>query len=210
MHSTERTRLFVALGLAALAAAAPLAAQKNAQEAEKPEDPVLYSQYGNPGEKHRLLDPMAGRWEATMSLWLHGTPPPEVKVSASMDNHWVFGGRYIEGRMQYTDNVKQPDGTVAVTDMVYHFGHSNGERRFWSVLMGNFQLQPTFSEGAWNEQAKTMTFTGTEHDWVTGDSFQKIEIFNQSRPDELGYELHYRFADGSEIRAARADFRRKK
>ena len=55
----------------------------------------VWMKYATPGESHKLLEPMAGRWNAKTTMWETPGSPPQESTGTS-ENTWVLGGRYLE------------------------------------------------------------------------------------------------------------------
>lgn len=197
-----------ALLLLCAAGLSPALAQKTAKEAEAIPEFDRYRPFRHPGDKHKALDAFEGKWEAAITAWLHGTPPPKVAMKATLDNQWVYGRRFVQGRYTLAQvEGEGKDAGVRVTGE-YLFGHHNEKGEYFNYFFADDHVIPTVSTGSFDPAAKVFTFTGGEHDPVTGDDFAKIEIFRLKARDEIGYELRYRFADGTEIKAAEGTFRR--
>jgi len=68
-----------------------------------------------PGEKHRLLDPLVGTFEATMKMWMGGPGSPPSESKGKMTSRWVLGGRFVlqdfEGSLPMPGNPMPFTGT---------------------------------------------------------------------------------------------------
>ena len=201
------TRLLLVL-VAIVLGLSPAHAQKTAKEAEAIPEFDKYKPFRHPGEKHQALNAFEGKWEARLTAWLHGTPPPKVEMKATLDNRWAYGRRFVEGTYILAQQSKPGEAAGVHVTGVYFFGHHNETGEYFNYFFADDHVIPTISTGRYDATARVFTFEGGEHDPVTGDDFTKIEIFRLNSADEMAYEQRYRFADGTEIKAAEGTFRR--
>jgi hypothetical protein len=182
----------------------PLAAQKNAKEAEKPQNPEDYKML-LPGENQKLLEPFVGKWEATLRTWGHGTPPPESSMKQTMDTRWVMDGYFLQ-----TDFTSQSAGADAPFQGVIYRGYNPSLQHHVSIQLSNGDAREIVSAGSYDAATKTFTFQSQEKDPHLGDTFVRKDVYTFDGPDQLTYQLRFGFKDGSEIKAAEGTFKRVK
>lgn len=200
-----------------LLAPSPTYAQKTAEEAEAMPDFDAYAAFRKPQPEHAILAPLAGSWRCAMTVWLHGDPPPEAKLDATLDAEWAFGERFLRIEAHRKGTSHHFETMPLDIHGVYYFGYDTYAKAYYNVLLSEEDVIPIRSAGTWQADARQLRFLTEENDPVTGDSFRKWEIFTlpekgsgkaAEAPDQLGYELRYGFADGSEIKAGECTFRR--
>ncbi len=204
------SRVLRALALLPLLAASfdSALAQKTAKEAEVVPEHNAYRPFRHPGPKHEVLRAFEGKWEAQITAWMHGSPPPKIEMRSTWDYRWVYGQRYIHGAHTLIQVAKEGEGApVQVLGEIF-LGHANERNEYFTYYFADEHVYPTYSIGHFDDTGKVLTLIGGEHDPVTGDDFKKIEIYRLEGPGQIGYELRYRFADGSEIKAAEGTYRR--
>ncbi len=147
-----RTRLFcnkavMALILVALAV--------NVSSAEDPDEKAKMEaamKALRPGEMHKKLEPLAGKWDLTTKAFLNSSNPPvEIKVTA--ETTWVMDGRFLR------------------TQMTTDFGGKNESVGF----TGYDNLRGTFV-GAWisNSSTEISTRTGkVDEDGTRSERFNR-------------------------------------
>jgi uncharacterized protein DUF1579 len=208
MQARRSLRLTTALlGLTALAM--PAVAQTNAKEAEKPYDADLSRYYGSTNENHRALDGMSGKWKGEITIWTFGDPPPHYPVLSTMENKWLWDGRFLESHLIRYDGItpeKIAKGTVY--EGVHYYGYDNKLKHYWTEVIGNDHTTTLRGEGQLDPQTKILRLSGPELSPVSGDTFTRIEIYGLKNKDAIDWELRYAFPDGSEILAAKGTFHR--
>ncbi|HYG62844.1 MAG TPA: DUF1579 family protein [Thermoanaerobaculia bacterium] len=193
-----------ALVTAAVLSLHPAAAQKTAKEAEQPQTSPEYAKL-LPGENHKPLHPLVGKWEATLRGWGHGSPPPEFTFQQTLDTRWVMRNNWLQ-----TDfTTKFPQVPEPFRGIVYR-GYNAATENYVAILLSDGDVRETVSKGTWDPAKKTFVFIGPEKDPVTQDTFQRKEIYTLLDADSFKYQLIYVYQDGSESRAAEGTFTRVK
>jgi len=191
-------------------AVSPLAAQKTVEEASTHGPLEDYIPYRTHQSQHDIYNPLIGEWGCDMSVLLHGTPPPQGTLRVTFKADWIFDGRYLEmniRRVGVSEHFgKEP---VDVEDIQY-FGYDPIHKKYYNILLTEEHVVPTSSEGEYDAETHTLTFTGIEEDPITEDSFTKWEVFHLGGKDGIPYELHYSFLDGSKIKVGWCTFEKKK
>lgn len=77
------------------------------KQSDKPRDPQammeVYKQLGTPGEPHKQLASLAGRWTTHTKEWMEpGKPPTEATGSADMKT--LLGGRFLQQEFTRRDD----------------------------------------------------------------------------------------------------------
>lgn len=205
MNKNRSIALRIAItGVVAVLSFHPLAAQKSAKEAEKLQNPEDYKMLLR-GENHKLLEPFVGKWEATLRTWGHGTPPPENKMKQTLDARWTLDGMFLQ-----TDfTAEMADPPVAFRGVNYR-GYNPALEKFVSIQLSNSDARDIHAIGRYDAATKTFTFEANEKDPHLGDHFVRIDVYTFDGPDQINYQLRYRFDDGSEIKAMEGTFKRVK
>ena len=129
---------------------------------------------------------------------------------ARLEGKWVYGERFVEATFFRRGDQGPFERAPVEIHSIYYLGYDTYKKQYYNIFLGDEDVIPLTSSGSYDPEKKTLTFVGTEHDPITGDSFTKYEIFTLPGGDEIGYELRYGFADGSTITAGKGTYRRKK
>ena len=128
--------LAAALGLATGPMCAPAQVQvqtKSSTQTRAPADDLPAStRLAMPGEKHRWLEPLAGRWNVQMRVWPAPGAAPIESTQLTAVREWILGGRYL--REELTGIFAgSPSHRLAL------MGYNNLERRFELVTVDTFE-----------------------------------------------------------------------
>lgn len=194
------------LGTAALLAALPLGAQQTAKEAEQhAAPPQEYDKILKPAAENEILGRFVGKWNANLSVLVYGSPPREVTMKDTFDARWILNDRFVEADYSY-DLVG-----AGVSNGKIIMGYNGATKEFFRNFLIDWDSRGTFSDGVYIRSKNALVFRGEENDPITGDSFEKREVFTFGPDkDKFYYEQFYRFADGSELRVMWGDYIRVK
>jgi hypothetical protein len=190
------------LGAAALLLALPLSAQQTAKEADREAGrPEQYEQILRKSGNHEILARLEGTWRAeTLKTLIYG--PKEVNMKDTLEAKLIFDGNFLE-----TTFAQELGGINKGTTIM---GYNGADKHFWRLFM-NADPRGTWSTGVYVRAKDALVFRGYEHDPVSGDHFQKREVFTFGPDkDKFHFELFYEFADGSELEVVDGDYHRVK
>lgn len=196
------------LGAAALLLALPLTAQQSAKEAEKEAGTIeQYEKILRFSGNHEILRRLEGTWQANnLKGTAYGTPLREVLVKDTLESKMILGA-FLE-----TDFAMDIGGTgegVAKGKII--MGYDGAEKHFFRLYMNEGDPRGTWSTGVHLRAKNALIFRGIEHDPVSGDKFDKREVFTFGPdPEKITYEQFYGFADGSELKVLEGTYTRVK
>lgn len=197
-----KLRAFACAALALLAL--PLAAQKSAEEAAKPDGGGRsYAQHLRPGEQHKNLDQFVGSWKASLRIWGPGNPPRESQLDQTMETRWVLDGHFLETNLTGTFL----RNGVTFNQKIFR-GYNSAFERYSGYLMPNVDVRDVVFHGTYDAATKTFTFKGEEKDPILTDSWIRKEIFTFKDPDHMHIQTFLIFQDGSEAKIAEGVFER--
>lgn len=191
---------------AALLGALPLAAQQTAKEAQKEAGTgEQYDKLLRRTGHHDILARLEGNWQGTnMKVLLWGAPFRESTMTDTLNAKLIFNGNFLE-----TEQVTTIEGNSGKSKII--MGYNGADKEFYRLYMNEGEPRGTWSTGVHLRTRDALIFNGTEHDPVSGDKFTKREIFDFGpNKDEIGYELSYVFADGSELKVVEGVYKRVK
>jgi hypothetical protein len=114
---------------------------------------------GAPGEEHKKLSNLTGKWNAKVTMWMDPAAPPQVSRGTST-NKWILGGRWV----QQTFSGKfmgRPFSGIGYT------GYDNIKKQYVSTWMDDMSTAVMVSMGSASDD-KTYEFSSTVDDPMTG------------------------------------------
>jgi hypothetical protein len=155
---------FLALAMV-LMACAGLADEKGkkAAKAAPPDEKAMMEammKAGTPGEPHKKLESMIGTWDTKVTMWMDPSKPPEQSTGTS-ENKWVLGNRYVQENFEGTF-MGQPFSGIGYT------GYDNITKKYTGTWMDSASTAMMNMTGKAEADGKTMKFSGTMNDPMTG------------------------------------------
>ena len=200
-----RKSLKACLGAAALLLALPLTAQQSAKEAEKEAGTIeQYEKILRYSGNHDILRRLEGTWQANeLKGKAYGTPLRDVLVKDTLESKMILGA-FLE-----TDFVMGMSGDEGGAKGKIIMGYDGAAKHFFRLYMNEGDPRGTWSTGVHLRAKNALIFRGFEHDPVSGDKFEKREVFGFGPdPEKITYEQYYTFADGSEIKVLEGTYTR--
>lgn len=116
--------------------------------------------YMTPGEAHKTLAKMDGKWTVATTMWMDPGKPPATSTG-SMEAKMIFGGRYHQG-MHKGSVMGQPFEGMST------WAYDNAKKVFISTWIDNMGTGIMSMEGTWDESSKTFNFKGKTVDPISG------------------------------------------
>ena len=152
-----------------------------------------YEKLGTPGEHHKKLEPMVGRFKTTTRMWMDPSQPPEESTGSS-DNKWILGNRFVRSEYKGQMMGKLFDGIGLM-------GYDNAKKCYVSTWCDSMStsIMPV-SEGRMDSSGKVMTTTVTMDDPVTGKPSTMRQVTTIKNSDEHRFEMWATGPDGKEFK----------
>jgi hypothetical protein len=181
------------VGAAALLAATPLMSQQTAKEAEKEAgSSAEYEKILKPADKHEIMGRFVGTWKGDFKVLLYGSPS-EATMTHEMRGQWILKDNFLE-----IDTKQDIKGSILTTKTL--IGYNGSWKRFYHLFLTDGEPRGTYSLGVLFRAKNALVFTGMEDDPISGDAYERRDIYTFVDKDKIGYQLIYRFLDGSEIK----------
>lgn len=186
---------------------------KDAKMAKEPKDMTLVDQkssltdapewmkYGVPGENHKALDMLAGKFTYTMKHWASAKAKPETSTGTS-DAKWILNGRYlqetIEGKMG-----DQPFSGISI------LAYDNYRQEYQSIWIDSVSTGMWYMAGKGDKKSYGMSGVGGNP--MTGEQEHKFRSVTKVKSaNEHTYEMYSYDKDGKEFRSMEIVYKRAK
>lgn len=191
----------------ALLAAVPLAAQdKPAKPAQlTPEQQAMMQAWeaaAKPGEQHKQLAAMVGKWTTKQTMWMDPSAPPLTETGTAT-NTLVLGGRHI--RQDFRSKwMGQPFEGVGFN------GYDNVTGKYYSTWMDSGSTGMYVSHGDYDPATKTYTYLGEMADPASkGAKVPVRQVVRVVDNDHQVFEM-YETRGGKEAKTMQIDYTRQK
>lgn len=155
-----------------------------------------------PGKMHRLLDPLAGTFEAACTFWMPGAPEP-MEMTGQSTSSWILGGHFLKQEFE-GEWMGQPFDGIGLT------GWSDIEQGYQGLWLDSGGNEMVFHTGGKVlDDGKTIVWEAMEPDAMAGETVKVKNVTVIDGPDKNTF-IKYRIADdGSEQKTMEIVYTRK-
>jgi hypothetical protein len=144
-----------------------------------------------PGEHHKKLEPLVGKWDADVKMWMDPSKPPsESKMTA--ETKWVMGNRYLRMAVKGNFGGMEFEG-VGVS------GYDNLRQQYVGAWIDNMATGIMRSAGTYDDATKTFTYFSEEIDPLTKEKVKGKDVIKIIDADHYT-DTMYKLAGGQEIK----------
>lgn len=186
---TTRTR-WIGVVMGTVLLAAPAWAQDEKKGAMPPEMEA-WAKIGTPGEPHKKLAPMVGKWATTTTMWMApGQAPMEVKGTA--EGKWILDGRYVE-MVHHSSMMGKPFEGRSVD------GYDNQTQRYVNTWMDTMSTAPMIAYG--KVEGNGLAYSGEFIDPMTNQKMTSRSVLSWPDKDTFKFESYMPGPDGKEFKS---------
>lgn len=173
-----------------------VSAQGNQEAMQK-----AWMEHMTPGNTHKMLSKADGQWTVETTLWMEPGAQP-VKSTGTADVKMILGGRYQESK--HSGNMMgMPFEGISVT------GYDNAKKVFVNSWVDNMGTGMMNMEGKWDDNTKTINFSGKVFDPMTNKEMMVRETFKMIDDNTQSMEM-FMTHDGKEFKSMELKLTRKK
>ena len=199
-----RCRILVATILVSFTATLAIAADdpKAKAAAQQQAEMEAMMKAATPGDAHKKLGAMVGTFNTDVKMWMApGTPP--TGGTGVAENSWALDGRFLEQRFTGTF-MGMPFHGIGYT------GYDNIKKHYIGSWMDNMTTSMMVSTGTPDATGKSITFTSTMDDPMTGKSSEVKETVTVVDNDHHTLEMWGAGPDGKMFKMMEIAYSRKK
>lgn len=157
-----------------------------------------WMEYATPGDAHKRLEFMLGKWDCEVKWWMEGMPEPMVSTS-TCEIKWMFDGRFLQ--QDVSGPAEGPEGKPFKG--LGFFGYDNAKKQYNMIWFDNMGTGIMMGYGKYDEASKTLNYAGEYADPMSGNQNKKWRsVFKVESDDKFTYETFTSGADGKEYREA--------
>lgn len=184
-------RLVALLAFVLLAAVLPSVGQQSQQEQDAMMQEYM-EKYATPGEHHKHLERLAGRWNTASQVWpVPGAPV--VESSGKAEHRMILGGRFL----QVTYEGEFAGMPFAGTGMVAYDRYKQNYVETWGDTMSTMIL---VSEGSCDNEGKERTMQAEFDDPMTQRHGTMRSVYRIQDADHYTLEMFGPGPDGNEYK----------
>ena len=157
--------------------------------------------YMTPGDVHKMMEKSAGDWIDDISMWMDPSAPP-TKATTNSKNEMIMGGRYLVSKST-GDIMGMPFEGMSL------MGYDNAKKIFTSTWVDNFGTGTITMTGTWDDNSKSINFTGMGTDPMTGKDMKMRQVMKFVDDDTMEIQM-FDNKTGTEVKSMEMKSRRKK
>ncbi len=153
-----------------------------------------YMKAGQPGEHHKKLNQLVGKWDLKVTMWAYPGATPETS-DATATYKWIMDGRFLLSHI---------DGAAFVPGQDFKgmeiLGYDNLRKTYTAAWVDNFGTAITTSRGEWND-ATSKFISHMEHiDPISGEAKESKWIMDMSNHNKIFSKSLSKGPDGQEFK----------
>jgi hypothetical protein len=146
---------------------------------------------GSPGEHHKNLDTLLGKWSHMVKWWMSPDAVPEVSQGTNT-NTWIMDGRFLKQEVTGT-SMGQPFEGMGMT------GYDNVKGEYTSVWIDNMSTSMMTASSRYDPAARTFEEKGSFACPMTGEKDKKFRAITKIIDnDHFSYEMYSTGMSGGE------------
>ena len=162
------------------AAPAPAPSASDAQAKAKAEMDA-YMKLAQPGEHHKRLGHLAGKWKTSGQMFSPGQPA--LEMTGTMEASWILGGRYLQEL--HTGSFMGQAFEGRSLD-----GYDNIAKEYFSTWVDNMGTGVMVFHGSCDDPCKVMTSTAEGPDPMTGKVVKTKTVTTFVDPVTYRFEMY--------------------
>ena len=187
---------FLAISLIVFVTCIPVFAQQATDSAQQAQMMEQYMQLAQPGEEHKLLEKMAGKWDVTFNMWMAPGQAPMVATGSS-DSKMILGGRILL-------NNGHTEGGGMTTDIMTILGYDKRHKVYTMVSYDSWGTYYVTASGTYNAETKTLVMSGEDLDPIAGFKQVYDFVFKYVSDDKMVFEVIFK---NPELTHGQAEFK---
>ena len=184
--------------------AVQLVAAQEPKPAQSPQEAAMmqaWMQFATPGEAHKKMQEMVGVWDTAVKMYMEPGAPTESKGTSTYTS--LMDGRYIQ---------EVAEGVFG--GMPFHgigiYGYDNLKKKHISFWVDNMGTGFMVGTGESPDQGKTVNWTATSSDPVSGKEQTYHSVVKQISADQYTFEMSGPGPDGKEMKMMEMTYTRRK
>jgi hypothetical protein len=186
------------------AAAAPAAMSPADAQAQAKKEMEAYAKLAQPGEHHKYLGNLAGKWKVTGKTWMAPGQPP-MEMSGTTEASWILGGRYLQ-EVHKSSFMGQPFEGRSID------GYDNTSKDYFSTWIDSMGTGVMLFRGSCDDPCKVLTQVAEGPDPMSGKVMKTKTVVTFVDRDTYRFEMYMVGAgpDGQDAKVMETTARRAK
>lgn len=160
-------------------------------------------EFATPGEGHKLLETLVGKWDIVTRMWWQGPGKPPNESKGISERKWV-----LEGRFLLEESSGQMMG-MPYKSMSF-LGFDNYKKKYVVSYLDSIGTAMYTGEGKFDPSNKVMTMFGKMDDYIIGESDKPVKYVTRLvSKDKQVFEIYDEVGSPNEYKAVEIIYTRK-
>jgi hypothetical protein len=159
-------------------------------------------EYGTPGDMHKWMASMSGKWDADVTSWWNGPDKPAQTSKAVGESKMIMGGRYQQSSFKGNMGGMPFEGMELM-------GYDNSKKMFQDTWIDNMGTGFMNLEGTMDQATHTITMKGKSTDPTTGKDQDVREVMTMPDEKHQTLEMYMTPAGGKEMKVMEIKYTKK-
>ena len=157
-----------------------------------------------PGEYHKALEHLIGKWDLATKMWMDGPDKPPTEAKGTSEVKWILGGRYTLEEMK-GQIMGMPHNGMGIT------GYDNFRKQYVSFWIDNTSTAMYNSQGEFDASKKVITSLGKMDEPMTGEKDKTVKYVLQIvDKDKHVFSVYDLVGTANEFKVVEITYTRKK
>jgi hypothetical protein len=164
------------------AVAAPAAVSPADAQAQAKAEMEAYAKLAQPGEHHKQLGNLVGKWKVAGKSWMAPGQPP-VEMNGTTETSWILGGHYLQ-EVHKSSFMGQPFEGRSID------GYDNTTHDYFSTWIDSMGTGVMLFRGSCDDPCKVLTEVAEGPDPMTGKVMKTKIVTTFVDHDTYRYEMY--------------------
>ncbi len=138
--------------------------------------------FTQPGDAHKLLEKMLGKWDYEIRMFMGGQATPPEKGTS--ETTWLMDGRWIRTSWSGTMMRMPTQGFMLM-------GYDNFKMSYVVTMVSSMDTAMNHAEGDLTQDGKTLIVYGTLDEYLTGEHDKMVKyVWRFESADRVVFEVH--------------------
>jgi hypothetical protein len=162
-----------------------------------------FMEFATPGEGHKLLEPLVGKWDVVTRMWWEGPNKPPTETKGVSERKWVLDGRFL---------LEESSGQMM--GMPYKsmsfLGFDNYKKKYVVSYLDSVGTAMYTGEGKFDPSNKVMTLFGKMDDFMIEERDKPVKYVTRIvSKDKQVFEVYDEVGSPNEYKAVEIIYTRK-
>jgi len=162
-----------------------------------------WMEVATPGEGHKPLEQLVGKWDTVMTMWGEGPGKPPSETKGSCEVKWILDGRFL-----------LEETTGQMMGMPYKsmniFGFDNYKKKYVMSYVDNLGTAIYTGEGKFDMSKQVLTSFGKMDEFMTGERDKPVKyVMRIVSRDKHVFEAYDEVGSPNEFKAFEITYTRK-